>query len=77
MSKYLLLKKLTLTAIPSKISLIILLISVVFVFNKMLLWLLLILLHVLVSLENMKDVKFCERNRGITEHNATENQVLC
>jgi len=24
----------------------------------------------------MKDMKFSERNSGITEHNATENQVL-
>jgi hypothetical protein len=42
--------------------------------------------HVLVSLENeerkvknrrkMKDMKFYDRNGGIPEHNATENQVL-
>ena len=25
----------------------------------------------------MKDLKFYERNGGITEHNATENQELC
>ena len=48
-----------------------------------------ILVDLLVSLENeerkvktksrrkMTDMKFYERNGGISEHNATENQVLC
>jgi hypothetical protein len=47
------------------------------------------LVDLLVSLENeerkvktknrrkTKDMKFYERNSGISEHNATENQVLC